>query len=56
MEKLKEWLTISLSKEKKLNKSHGGDNFSFEMKRMTTRLLKPTQLPQTPIKNSKSKH
>ena len=56
MEKLKEWLTILLSKEKLLNKPHGGDNSSFEMQRMTTCPLKPTQLPKTPIINKKSKH
>ena len=56
MEKLKERLTISLSKVKLLNKPHGGDHSSFEMQRMTTCLLKPTQLPKTSIKNDKSKH
>ena len=56
MEKLKERLTILLSKEKLLNKLHGGDNSSFEIQRMTTCLLKPTQLPKKPIINNKSKH
>ena len=56
MEKLKERLTILLSKEKLLNKPQEGNNFSFEMQRMTTCLFKPTQLPKTPITNNKSKH
>ena len=46
MEKLKERLSILLSKEKLLNKLHGDDNSSFEMQRTITCPLKPTQLPK----------